>query len=385
MNQLPPIAETPETRALLNERTVVAVGVSGGKDSVACLIAVDRYLNAVGFKGPRLAVHSHLGSVEWAQSLFKCEEAAKSLGWELVVVERAAGGMMERWHSRWNNNVRRYTELSCVQLILPWSTPSMRFCTSELKTTVIRSYLKRTYPDHNILNATGIRREESANRSKMPIAKHEPQSARKGYAAYQWNPIIEWQESDVWRAIASQGLEPHEAYTRYRMGRVSCRWCIMSSSADAYNATLDPAGHNLYREMVELEVRSTFSFQSNKWLADVNPDLLTPGTLERVAHAKAVAQQRKLLEAAIPKHLRYANGWPTVAPSLAEARLLSEIRLEVSAGVGFAARFTDPHSLIERYEELLRMKDMKGMIPGIETTQLIPLTNVLSPQQLSFF
>jgi hypothetical protein len=38
--------------------------------------------------------------------------------------------MVERWESRWESSVRRYAALETVTLVLPWSTPSMRFCTS---------------------------------------------------------------------------------------------------------------------------------------------------------------------------------------------------------------------------------------------------------------
>lgn len=383
----PPVATTPEIDKLLKERTVVAVGLSGGKDSVSCLSAVHHHLNAIGFTGPRTAVHAALGDVEWSQSLFKCQEAADKLGWEFVVVERAAGGLMERWETRWDNNVKRYIDLSCVQLILPWSTPSMRFCTSEMETIRIRSILKKLYPDFNIVNATGIRSEESANRAKMPVAKHEPQSARRGYDAYQWNPIIDWKVGDVWAAIAGEGLVPHEAYTRYGMTRVSCRWCIMSSGPDLYNATQDEAGHPLYRRMVGLEIESTFAFQSNKWLGDVNPGLLTSETQDRLQLAKKVSLRRKALEASIPRHLLYTKGWPTGIPTLQEASQLAEIRSEVASGVGINIKCSTADSIIQRYEELMEQKQLKGDYAGEEgegVIQLIPALEI-QPQQLSFF
>lgn len=387
MLTLPPVATTPEIDMLLKQKTVVAVGVSGGKDSVACLIAVHRYLDSIGFEGPRCAVHADLGTVEWEQSLIKCQEVADKLGWKLEIVQRAAGGMMERWLKRWENNVERYIDLSCVQLILPWSTPSMRFCTSELKAAPIRSHLKRTYPEFNILNATGVRRQESSNRAKMPVAKFEPLSARRGFEAYQWNPIIEWEVDAVWDAISSEELEPHEAYTRYNMTRVSCRWCIMSSSGDAYNASLDEAGHPLYRQMVDLEIDSTFAFQSNKWLGDVNPALLSSETLDRLALAKQVSLRRKALESAIPKHLLYTKGWPTCIPTFEEATLLAEIRREVAAGVGLTIKCSTPESIIQRYEELVGQMRLKGGFAadeGAVAIQLIPALQ-LQPQQLSFF
>lgn len=127
----PPIATTSEIDDLLKQNSVVCQGVSGGKDSIACLLATHRHLNAIGHKGPRVCLHADLGSVEWQESITKCQEAADLLGWELIVVRRAAGGMMQRWSVRWNNNVQRYKDLSCVSLILPWSTPSMRFCRAQ--------------------------------------------------------------------------------------------------------------------------------------------------------------------------------------------------------------------------------------------------------------
>ena len=41
---LPPVTTTPEIAAALSRDCVVAVGVSGGKDSVACALATARYL-----------------------------------------------------------------------------------------------------------------------------------------------------------------------------------------------------------------------------------------------------------------------------------------------------------------------------------------------------
>ena len=54
--------------------------------------------------------------------------------------------MMKRWLKRWTNNLARYRSMACVKLILPWSTPGMRFCTSELKSAPIASALVKRFP-----------------------------------------------------------------------------------------------------------------------------------------------------------------------------------------------------------------------------------------------
>jgi hypothetical protein len=102
--------------------------------------------------------------VEWRQSLPVCERLADRLRLVLVVVRREAGDLLDRWRVRWANNVRRYSDLCCVKLILPWSTASMRFCTSEMKTAIIARDLVRRFPHHTILSVSGIRREESSGR-----------------------------------------------------------------------------------------------------------------------------------------------------------------------------------------------------------------------------
>ena len=117
------VALTPEVEDMLRANCVVAIGVSGGKDSVACALAVARHLDNIGHAGPRLLVHSDLGEIEWNDSLPSCERLALHLGWELVVVKRAAGDLTSRWRGRWANNVERYRNLSCVKLALPWSAP----------------------------------------------------------------------------------------------------------------------------------------------------------------------------------------------------------------------------------------------------------------------
>lgn len=107
------VSTTPEIAALLSRKEnppVCAFGISG-KDSHAMALAGNRYLDEIGFTGTRLAVHADLGRAEWIQSKDKCQELADSLGWELMVVKRAAGDLVDRWLVRWRNNVERYTNL----------------------------------------------------------------------------------------------------------------------------------------------------------------------------------------------------------------------------------------------------------------------------------
>lgn len=338
--------------ALLQADAPVAVGVSGGKDSVACALAVADHLASIGHRGPKVLIHADLGLVEWQDSLPSCERLATYLGWPLHVTRRAAGGMMERWESRWQSSKRRYLGLSCVKLILPWSTPSMRFCTSELKSAPIASCLRRLFGRHPVLSVTGIRADESANRAKMPASKPNP---RLHPGSLDWNPLLRWPVAQVLDTIRSAGLPPHEAYTVFGSSRVSCAFCIMSSGDDLRAALRDERNLALYRRMCALELESAFAFQGGKWLSEHHPT----ATGFRLDAAKTTMAARGRAEAAIPKHLLFTKGWPEVMPTPDEAALLASIRREVCNLYGWDPTFATPAEVLSRYAELMRQKETK--------------------------
>lgn len=357
--EVPRVAMTPEISSLLARDCVVAIGVSGGKDSDACAIAVNKHLNEIGHTGPRLLVHSDLGRIEWTESLPQCERLAAHLGWELLVVRRQAGDMMDRWQGRWKNNVARYADLSCVKLILPWSTPSMRFCTSELKAAVISSALKKRFPGQHIVNVAGIRREESDNRAKAPVSKPDPRLDRKGLEGYTWNAVIEFSIDQVLGTIASSGLALHEGYSKYGMSRISCAYCIMSSEADLMASAGCVDNHEVYIELVELEAESTFAFQGSRWLADVAPHLLPQDLRTAIVDAKEKAVLRQRAEARIPRDLLYTKGWPTKMVSPAEAHLIAGVRNEVADILSLKIGCTTADEVAFRYSELIKAKAVK--------------------------
>lgn len=266
--------------------------------------------------------------------------------------------MMDRWLTRWANNVERYESLQTVKLILPWSTPSMRFCTSELKSAVIARELTRRFPGKTILSVSGIRRQESEKRRQMPVAKPDKRltNVSRQTSGLSWHPVIDWDlDTEVWPIHHMESLPIHEAYTVYKVNRVSCFLCIMSAEYDIQAGISDERNHDTYREMVDLEVQSTFSFQDDYWLADAAPWLLTDEVRSLVPKAKLAAQKRQLIEATIPKHLHYTKGWPECIPTPREAVLLGDVRRQVGQLVGLDMAYTGPVEIVQRYEELFEL------------------------------
>lgn len=304
-----------EIAALLAANAPVAVGVSGGKDSCAAALATFEHLDAIGHTGPRILIHADLGDedpsldVEWSDSLPTCERLAKRLGVELLIARRPAGGMMKRWLKRWQNNVRRYANLECVRVILPWSTPSMRFCTSELKSAPMASELVRRFPGQTIVSACGVRRDESKERSSALTMKLNKRLTNKRLktSGVDWNPIAAWTERDVFAFCASRNFEMHEGYTRFGMSRISCRFCIMAKRSDLTASAACEANAPVYRTMVKLEIESTFAFQGSTWLGDIAPHLLDDQTRAALSAAKVRAGLRVATEKRIPKHLLYTH------------------------------------------------------------------------------
>jgi 3'-phosphoadenosine 5'-phosphosulfate sulfotransferase (PAPS reductase)/FAD synthetase len=347
---------------MLASGCVVAMGVSGGKDSQACALRTTKYLNEIGHTGPRVLVHADLGVIEWKDSLPSCERLAAHLGLELVVVRRKAGDMLSRWQKRWENNVLRYRELACVRLILPWSTASMRFCTAELKVSPITAALKKSFPLHAILNVSGIRRQESAARSRMPVWAVQPRLQRKRFLGATWNPILDRSLEQVLAEVRDSGLTLHDAYTKYGTSRVSCAFCILGSAADLAASSTCAENQDAYVALVQLEAESTFAFQGNRWLADVAPQLLPAGLIADVQQAKRLAKDRKAVESEIPSYLLYTKGWPTRVPTPLEAELIAKVRRRVSAMLKLDAHYLAGEGVRARYAGLMDAKRAKEKV-----------------------
>jgi 3'-phosphoadenosine 5'-phosphosulfate sulfotransferase (PAPS reductase)/FAD synthetase len=354
------IAVTPEITDLLARRAPVSLSTSGGKDSSAMSLATSVYLDEIGHQGPRLLIHSDLGRVEWRESLPMCHKLADRLGLELVVVRRQAGDLLDRWQVRWRNNVARYANLETVCVILPWSTPGMLFCRSELKAAIICRELIRRFPGEVIISGTGIRREESATRACAPISAPQPRLANATHrtSGHDWHPIADWTLSRVLAYHQLRQFPLHPAYAR-GMSRVSCAYCVMGSRSDLATSAGCPDNQNLYREQVDIEISSSFSFQSGHWLGDLAPALLTQEQQRGLAEAKRRAALREQAEARIPRHLLYTKGWPTVMPSREESRLLSDVRCIVADALELAIDYRDPETILARYAQLMQANTQK--------------------------
>ena len=367
---MPSIAIDAAVEAALQAGAWVVYNLSGGKDSGALAWAVNEHLDAIGHpRDRRLSIHADLGRAEWRSTPAIVERTAEKLGTPLDVVRRSAGDMVARWEQRFANGLARYEALSIYNLIGPWSSASLRFCTAELKAQVIGPHLARKLAGQQIVQVLGIRREEGAKggkRKNAPISAPEGRYAKPGNKAgtsmLMWNPGVEWLEPEVFACHHDNGIPLHEAYTEYGSSRLSCAFCILASIRDLRAAASAAGNVDLYRHLVELEARSTFSFQAGRWLGDVAPSILSPGLAADLERGKAGAAERLALEASMPAELRYVKGWPQRLPTLAEAELIVQAREPLLLRHGLEIRYGSAQAVIGRFEELMDAQAAKAAV-----------------------
>ncbi len=364
----PPIAIDAPVDAAIRAGAWVVYNLSGGKDSGALSWAVNEYLDSIGHpRDRRLAIHADLGRAEWRSTAAVVERTAAHLGVPLDVVRRSAGDMVARWEQRFANGCTRYQALATYNLIGPWSSASLRFCTAELKAQVIGPHLAKKLRGQAIVQVLGIRREEGKTGGKrknalvsQPEGRYAKPGNRHGTSMLMWNPGVDWLETEVFACHDRHAIPLHEAYTDYGSSRLSCAFCILASLRDLQAAVSAAGNVDLFRHLVALEARSTFSFQPDRWLGDVAPSVLSPGLAADLARAKVDGAQRVAIEAAMPAGLRYVKGWPVRLPTLDEADAIVAARAPILARHGLDNLYPTGASIVDRFGELMDAKERKA-------------------------
>lgn len=227
-------AQDREIDSLIERGALFVINHSAGKDSQAMAAVLRARVPAEQL----LVVHADLGRVEWGGNL---EHIQATTGGLPIIVAR--------------NLNKDFIQM--VEKRGAFPSPSIRQCTSDLKRDPIerevRRYLKAN-PQFGglVVNCMGIRAQESTARSRQNPFRFNKRNSKAGREWYDWLPIFEWTEEQVFARIAAEGQEPHQAYAA-GMSRLSCVFCIMASKSDLQTAArLNP---ELYAEYVALEER----------------------------------------------------------------------------------------------------------------------------------
>ena len=101
----------------------------------------------------------------------------------------------------------------------------LRWCCTTQKTNSLAKLIDSMSPDHGVLTFDGVRRAESARRSKYPRISEKHKIAREILAS----PILHWTDLEVWLYLLFHGLFFNQAYKK-GFRRVGCLYCPFNSS-----------------------------------------------------------------------------------------------------------------------------------------------------------
>ena len=232
----PDIRVPPECREMIRAGALVAVNTSGGKDSQSMTILLSRIVPP----DQLVAVHAALVDVEWPGTV-DFIRATLPFGMPLILAPVASGK----------------TLLDSIEERGRFPSPKVRWCTSSLKRGPIERELRRYLKANprfggRLVNAMGMRAEESPARARKPPWRRNDRMSVAGREVFDWLPVFELSTDDVFRIIRDAGQSPHPAYGM-GMSRLSCVFCIMASRADLRTAARQQPA--LYARYVHLEER----------------------------------------------------------------------------------------------------------------------------------
>jgi len=219
---------------LIKQGAIFYVSHSGGKDSQAMYDVVRKLVPSEQI----VVVHANLPGVEWSGVV---EHIEANIDHELNVV------------------VAGKTFLEMVEKRGMWPSPAYRQCTSDLKTGPIMKFIRNDLKARGIelaVNCMGLRAEESSARAKkecFKINKKNTVSTRVNRTVYDWLPIFDMLEGEVFDTIYNCDQRPFWAYgERGELNsRLSCVFCIMGSQNDLrHGAEQNP---EMFKQIVEME------------------------------------------------------------------------------------------------------------------------------------
>ncbi len=289
-----------DLHAALEQGADLLISVSGGADSDAMtylLCAARQSELAAGRRWPgrMQLVHADLGRLDWPQTGPHVRTLAQTVNLSLDIVRREQGDLLETWRQRYDTMKRK------GQDAIPFSSAKARFCTSYHKRDVLAAHARRFTSTGVVISAQGIRAQESAARARYEALTINSQVSTRQRLAYDWYPIFSFHREDVWRACGTSSEHLAELRIQaekmrathsieqvidwilqtdfpcavaYVLGadRLSCCLCILAN-----RRTLEAgaeANPEIYQQVVDLEILSGKSFQPNRWLATLRPELL---------------------------------------------------------------------------------------------------------------
>lgn len=225
----------------------VLVGFSGGKDSIAAVLA----LLENGVKAERIELHHHdidgdgESFMDWPITKDYCRKFAEALGIPIyfswreggferemlrdnqrtapVVFEKPDGSVGRAGGEHGPLGTRRKFPQQSASLTTRW-------CSGALKVDVMAAAIRNQdrFTGKRALVVTGERAEESSNRANYKTFEPDRAHSNSRHVDH-YRPVHSFSEADVWGLMRKHGIIAHPAY-QLGYGRLSCRHCIFAGA-----------------------------------------------------------------------------------------------------------------------------------------------------------
>ena len=263
--------------AFKNKNPTVLLSISGGKDSNAMVFTVVDTIKQNNWNCAIELIHADLGAAEHPMTANYIEEFRRYVDLPLNIALRYT------LEGKRQDLVEQIEERAKSDKI-PFPDSNNQWCTSDNK----RGPLDRLVTPHEgiVIMAMGMRAEESTRRSKMACCRIRPsKKPTKKRTTYDWLPLHNYTEINVWNVINQFGGHYHpmykkeETHTGLGNNRLSCALCILADKNDLKNGAY--SNPETYRRYCKVELDTGFTFRKGFWLCSVAPELLDDNDQKR--------------------------------------------------------------------------------------------------------
>jgi 3'-phosphoadenosine 5'-phosphosulfate sulfotransferase (PAPS reductase)/FAD synthetase len=229
------------------------VAMSGGKDSIACLL----YLLKNGVPPEKIELWHHCVDgkdnpdplMDWPVTESYCRKLAEAFNIPLYFSWKEGGFSAEMlrdneltkptWFETPEGTFKKggTTGKLGTRRMFPQLAASLsqRWCSAYLKVDPASKAItgQKRFNHKRTLFVTGERAQESTARSRYHTFephRTDRRNGRSGRLVDQIRPVHAWPEEDVWEIIKEYKVRPHPAY-QMGWGRLSCMTCIFASGS----------------------------------------------------------------------------------------------------------------------------------------------------------
>ena len=290
-----PEYERQERQLTLPEDPAIVVSISGGKDSVAALLAT---LETYGSQ--RVMAHHQVILEDWPGTPEYCQQVCDVLGVPLYLSQahyygRECSHCAKRYLSSDPEPHCRACGCCDAKLIMMvtsildlvewrrmWPSAAVRFCTSYFKRDVFNAWARhnRDLLGPSPVMVLGERWRESPGRSKLPTLRYRPSLEWM----LEWRPILDYRRIDAFRASRAYGIEPHYCYKAQGMTdddlyevdreggpRMSCVMCFYKPAHELQASARVEVAQPIFARAVTVERTISHTLKAGQSLESMIP------------------------------------------------------------------------------------------------------------------